>query len=147
MHSATLSPPLLHRQRYSWLVRVLFIWLVLSAATASAQISRAYYSTTGSNGFTITQPSPQVSGSGTVTNGGNASDVNFSNFAVLRTDINVTMGNPNPVGLRLQLTGVALVGYSAEVLLANATTLLSLTVLPTVKLRTYLSMGGAAPTP
>ncbi|OGX88639.1 hypothetical protein BEN48_08390 [Hymenobacter glacialis] len=100
----------------------------------------AYYST-GSNVFQITQPSPQVTGSGNVTAGLNASDSDFSTFAVLRTDANLTLGNP--VGLRLKLTGVAPAGYRAGVLLANASGLLSLNALGTVTLRTYLS--GATP--
>ena len=140
MHSATLSPPLLHRQGHSWLVRALFIWLVLGAATASAQSSPAYYST-GSNVFQITQPSYENAGSGTVTAGLHASDGDFSTYATLRADANMTLGNP--VGLRLQLMGVAPAGYRAGVLLANASGLLSLTALGTVTLRTYLS--GATP--
>ena len=140
MHSATLSPPLLHRQGHSWLVRALFIWLVLGAATACAQSLPAYYST-GSNAFHITQPSPQVAGSGTVTAGENASDGDFSTYATLQTDVNATVGNP--VGLRLQLMGLAQAGYRAGVLLANASSLLSLNALGTVTLRTYLS--GATP--
>ncbi|OGX81979.1 hypothetical protein BEN47_04995 [Hymenobacter lapidarius] len=100
----------------------------------------AYYST-GSNLFQITQPSPQVTGSGNVTAGLNASDGDFSTFAVLRTDATATLGKP--VGLRLQLTGEAPAGYRAGVLLANASGLLSLNALGTVTLRTYLS--GATP--
>ena len=138
MHSLTSSPPLLHRQRHGWLVRALFIWLVLGAAAASAQSPRAYYSTE-SNVFQVTPSSP-VSGSGTVTNGGNATDGDFSTFATLQIG---TIAPVGPVGLRLKLVGVAPAGYRAGVLLANATDLLSLDVLPTVRLRTYLS--GAVP--
>ncbi|WP_158010064.1 T9SS type A sorting domain-containing protein [Hymenobacter glacialis] len=82
-----------------------------------------------------------MTGSGNVTAGLNASDSDFSTFAVLRTDANLTLGNP--VGLRLKLTGVAPAGYRAGVLLANASGLLSLNALGTVTLRTYLS--GATP--
>ena len=80
-------------------------------------IQTTYYST-GSNAYQVTQPSPQVSGSGNVTAGANASAGDFSTFATLNTDATASVGVP--VALRLQLTGVAPAGYRAGIILATA---------------------------
>jgi len=115
--------------------------LLTHAARAGAQAPLPAYYSTGSNAYRVTQPSPQVSGSGNVALGANAADGDFGTFATLRTDVTASAGVP--VGLRLNLTGAAPAGYRAGVLLANASGLLSLQALGTVTLRTYLT--GATP--
>ncbi|WP_210520255.1 hypothetical protein [Hymenobacter terricola] len=138
----TLNSPAVQLARFrAWLVALVISLLVGSAAAVSAQTTLPAYYSTGSNASQITQPSPQISGSGNVTAGASAADGDFSTFATLTTDVSATVGPP--VALRLQLTGVAPAGYRAGVLLANATGLLSLNALGTVRLRTYLT--GATP--
>ena len=112
---------------------------VFCTSAAMAQTPLPAYYSLGSNIFQVTQPSPQITGSGNVMLGINAADGDISTAATLSTDISLGV----PVALRLGLTSVAPAGYRAGVLLANATGLLSLQALGTVKLRTYLS--GASP--
>ena len=98
----------------------------------------AYYST-GATGtaFQVTQPSPQVAGSGNVAGGANATDGDFATFATLKVDATASVGVP--VGLLLKLTATAPAGYRAGVVLARpAAGLANLTALGTVTLRTYL---------
>ncbi|GAB3731083.1 hypothetical protein GCM10027594_13080 [Hymenobacter agri] len=100
----------------------------------------AYYSS--GTTYKVTQPSPQVSGSGNVTAGGNASDNDFATFATLKVDATVTATASvnRPVGLLLKLTGTAPAGYRAGVVLANTGTgLANVSALGTVTLRTYLN--------
>ena len=139
MQFHTLSPATLSQFRLPWMAALLLLSVVSFGAAAQAVLP-AYYST-GSNVFQVTQPSPQVDGSGSVSAGVNATDGNFSTFATLKTDVNVTAGNP--VALRLKLTAEAPAGYRAGMVLANASGLLSLNAIGTVKLRTYLT--GASP--
>ncbi len=105
-------------------------------------IQPAYYST-GSNTYQVTQPSPQVSGSGNVTAGANASDGDFTTYASLTTDATASVGVP--VALRLKLLHEAPAGYRAGMIVATAAAglLPSVSALGTVTLRTYLS--GATP--
>ena len=101
----------------------------------------AYYST-GATGTAhqVTQPSPQVAGSGNVAAAANATDGDFATFATLKVDATAGV----PVGLLLKLTGTAPAGHRAGVVLANtATGLANASALGTVTLRTYLN--GTAP--
>ncbi|MFC6222766.1 T9SS type A sorting domain-containing protein [Hymenobacter artigasi] len=130
-----------HARAWKSLLTLLLLWLIgAGGAHAQSAPKRAYYST-GSNVAVVKQPSPQVAGSGNVTAGINAADGDVNTFAILKTDANVSVGNP--VALRLGLTQAAPAGYRAGVVLANAATLLSLNALGTVTLRTYLT--GASP--
>ena len=99
----------------------------------------AYYSTgTTGTAYQVTQPSPQVAGSGNVAAGANATDSDFATFATLKVDATASVGVP--VGLLLKLTGTASAGYRAGVVLANtATGLADVSALGTVMLRTYLN--------
>lgn len=98
----------------------------------------AYYST-GATGTTyqVTQPSPQVAGSGNVVAGANAADGDFTTFATLKVDATASVGVP--VSLLLKLIAPAPGGYRAGVVLANAAGLAKVSALGTMMLRTYLN--------
>ena len=120
----------------------LLVLLLVPGAWAQAVLP-AYYSM-GAPGvsYQVTQPSPQVAGSGNVAAGANATDNDFATFATLRVDATASVGVP--VGLLLKLTGTAPAGYRAGVVLASAASgLANVSALGTVTLRTYLN--GTAP--
>lgn len=117
---------------------ILFVLLSVSTVPrVSAQTYQPAYYSTGT-AFQVTQPSPQVTGSGNVTAGANASDNDFTTYATLKVDATASVGVP--VGLLLKLAGTAPAGYRAGVVLANtAAGLASVSALGTVTLRTYLN--------
>ena len=123
-------------------VSLLLLLLLVPGAWGQAVLP-AYYSM-GASGVTyqVTQPSPQVAGSGNVAAGANAADGDFATFATLKVDATASVGVP--VGLWLKLTGTAPAGYRAGVVLANTVNgLANVSALGTVTLRTYLN--GTAP--
>ena len=88
--------------------------------------------------YQVTQPSPQVAGSGNVAAAANATNGDFATFATLKVDATASVGVP--VGLLLKLTGTAPAGYRAGMVLANtASGLANVSALGIVKLRTYLN--------
>ena len=121
-----------------WSLITIALLTVSVATSAQAQASLpAYYSTAG--GAQVTQPLPQVTGSGNVSLSGNAADGDFATFATLKVDANVGA----PVKLYLPLAGLAPAGYRAGVVLATASGLATISALSTVTLRTYITVDGA----
>ena len=124
-------------------LQVSLLLLLLVPGAWGQAVLPAYYSM-GAPGvaYQVTQPSPQVAGSGNVVAGASATDADFATFATLRVDATASVGVP--VGLLLKLTGTAPAGYRAGVVLANtASGLANVSALGTVTLRTYLN--GTAP--
>ncbi|GAA4055602.1 hypothetical protein GCM10022409_48590 [Hymenobacter glaciei] len=125
-------------------LQVSLLITVLAAGAWGQAVLPAYYSM-GATGTTyqVTQPSPQVAGSGNVAAGANAADGDFGTFATLKVDATASVGVP--VGLLLKLAGTAPAGYRAGVVLANtASGLANVSALGTVTLRTYLNGTAAA---
>ena len=123
--------------RFGALLLYLSLFFVGLAPGARAQATLPAYYSTGTT-YQVTQPSPQVAGSGNVAAGANASDNDFATYATLKVDATASIGVP--VGLLLKLTGTAPAGYRAGVVLANtAAGLASVNALGTVTLRTYLN--------
>ena len=136
--------PAASRRSASFGLRVGLFMLLLAPRAWGQAVLPAYYSM-GAPGpaYQVTQPSPQVAGSGYVAAAASATGGNFTTFATLRVDATASAGVP--VGLLLKLTGTAPAGYRAGVVLAStASGLANVSALSTVTLRTYLNGTGPA---
>lgn len=137
MHLSTLFNSTSASVRFAALIFLVGLVMPGLVPGARAQtVLPAYYST--GNAYQVTQPSPQVAGSGNVAAGANAADNDFATFATLKVDATASVGVP--VALLLKLNGTSPAGYRAGVVLANtATGLANVSLLGTVTLRTYLN--------
>ena len=140
MHSSTTYKGISNSVRTtSVALQVILLMIILVSGARGQAVLPAYYSM-GATGTTyqVSQPSPQVAGSGNVAAGASAADGDFATFATLKVDATANVGVP--VALLLKLNGTAPAGYRAGMVLANtATGLANVSALGTVTLRTYLN--------